>query len=98
MNEITNCANCGAPLNFLLEENGIVRCGYCGTQYHVNHDGVTPKIDEYYVEFDFMGKKRKFYIGDVEKHEISHNAYRNANGDLVVDRVSSKLKMNLIEL
>ena len=45
-----------------------------------------------------MGKKRKFYIGDVEKHEICHNAYRNANGDLVVDRVSSKLKMNLIEL
>lgn len=98
MNNITNCANCGAPLDFLSEENGIVKCQYCATQYHVNHDTINPTIEEYYVEFDFMGERRKFYIGDVEVNPIYTSVKRDMFGRLQKEKVASKIKMNLIEL
>lgn len=98
MINITNCANCGAPLDFTKELDGIVKCDYCNTQYHVNHDTINPTIEEYYVEFDFMGKRRKFYIGDVRVNPMYTSVKRDIYGDLQREKVASKIKMNLIEL
>lgn len=89
-----NCINCGAPLN--INGNKVIKCDYCGTEYNI--DPLTNKISEYMIELTIMGKKRKFYIGDLTLNKIYGDCYRNLDGSIHQHLISKKIKMNLIEM
>ena len=89
-----NCINCGAPLKFTDDE--VIKCEYCHTQYNI--DPITKQISEYIVEITILGKKRKFYIGDLTLNKLCGDAYRNLDGSLHQHLIAEKLKLNLIEM
>lgn len=84
----TNCINCGAPLHN-------EKCDYCGTEYHLDNNG---QINEYKVKLNIMGEEKEFYISKVEKNAIFGDAYRNMEGNLVINKICDKLKIQLIEI
>lgn len=52
-NRITNCINCGAPLQG-------TKCGYCNTEYHLDDLG---RLKDYHtVKLELFGKTMEFYI------------------------------------
>lgn len=84
----TNCINCGAVLHS-------DKCEYCGTEYTVDGFG---QINEYKVKLNIMGEDKEFYISNIEKHNIYSEAYRNVEGNLVIEKVADKLELKLIEM
>lgn len=88
----TNCKNCGGTLKYEKEK---VFCPYCGAIYHLDNVG---RIEEYKVELEIYGKKRKFYIGEIEIHHIVADVTRNIDGHLRGKKMGEKMKINLVEI
>lgn len=94
---LTNCTNCGAPLQFTEKDYGkLAKCSYCDTEYHLDMLG---RIEEYKVKLKVMGEVRQFYINEVACEPVCMPEFRNLDG--TVDRTISfgraKLKLKLIE-
>lgn len=107
MEYLTNCKNCNAPLYYGNEP--FTRCEYCGTEYHYDKiykktkmvdvdNNVARQIDDRTIELELYGKKRKFYIGNIDFEPISFDTYRDIHGFLVTQNVEYKAKVNLIEI
>ena len=89
----TNCKNCGAPLNYDLN-NRMATCQYCNTEYHLDNLG---RIEEYKVELEIMGQRRKFYISCVTVEPIYTEMSRNfIDGNLSFIRGNDIIKLELI--
>lgn len=74
----TNCKNCGAALHFDREKR-LAICNYCGTEYHLDNLG---RIEEYMVELEIMGKRRKFYISSVTYEPVYSRLGRSVRGEI----------------
>lgn len=86
----TNCKNCGAPLKY--DNSKIIKCEYCGTEYHKDIYG---KIEEYYVTLEILGKKRRFYINDMEI-KYSSDSFRTLDGKMHQVRTGEIIRIELI--
>lgn len=91
---MTNCINCGATLHY-SNNDMICKCAYCGTEYHIDQLG---RVNEYYVELEIMGQKRKFYIGELSFNKLYSSCGRSLNGKLMPNYITSKIEMKLIEM
>lgn len=91
---MTNCINCGATLHYSNNDT-ICKCVYCDTEYHINQEG---KINEYCIELEIMGQKRKFYISELKFNKLFGSCGRNINGELESHYIATKIKMELIEM
>lgn len=88
----TNCKNCGGILKYEKEK---VYCPYCGSIYHLDN---VCRIEEYKIELEIYGKKRKFYIGEIQVHPIVADVTRSIDGYVRHEKMGEKMKINLIEL
>ena len=90
----TNCANCGAVLEYQEKNYGsVLSCPYCKTEYHIDKLG---KFDEYKIEFEYMGRRVRGYVGDVKFHKVFNDVGRNLKGELVTSDYKMFLDMNII--
>lgn len=93
-----NCCNCGAPLHFNNNNNELkkyVECEYCGTQYGLDENN---EIKDYQIELLVHGKKRKFYISNLECTKLFGDAMRDSCGLLHGNVVAEKYKLELVEI
>lgn len=91
-----NCCNCGAPLQFDRNKlENYIKCEYCGTQYGLDENN---EIKDYQIELLVHGKKRKFYISNLECHKIFNGSERNLAGELHTNVVKEKYKLVLVEI
>ena len=91
-----NCCDCGAPLQ--IDRNKLenyIKCEYYGTQYELDENN---EIKDYQIELLVNGKKRKFYISNLECHKIFNSARRNLAGELHTNVVAEKYKLVLVEI
>ena len=89
----TNCANCGAVLQFEEKNYGnVLACPYCKTEYHIDELG---KFDEYKVEFWYMGRKVVGYVSDVKFQKLWMNSFRDMSGQLIFDKNDDKLMLDM---
>lgn len=86
----TNCKNCGAPLKH--NNSRITKCEYCGTEYHQDIYG---RLEEYYVTLEIFGKKRRFYMNNIEVEYLS-DSFRTLDGELHQVRTGEEIRMELI--
>ena len=80
MEYLTNCKNCNAPLYY--GEKPFTKCQYCGTEYHYDKiykktkmididNNIAKQIDERTIEIELYGKKKRFYISEIEINPIT---------------------------
>lgn len=93
---LTNCTNCGAPLNFKEQDYGkLAKCSYCDTEYHLDLLG---RVEEYKVKLKIMGEVKEFYISEIKVHPLYFdNTYIGADGRMA-NVINHKIKVELIEL
>lgn len=88
---ITNCVNCGAPI-----ESDKKECPYCKTPYDVS--GFKAEIGEVFGEITIGGRTCKVYLGNVEHHQILQAPYRDSDGILHRGNPKTLRKFTLIEV
>lgn len=86
-NRITNCINCGAPLQG-------TKCGYCNTEYHLDDLG---RLKEYYIKLEIFGQITEFYIGTMEVRHDNYETFRNLDGRVSTIKTGPPtIELNLI--
>jgi hypothetical protein len=88
---ITNCVNCGAPI-----ESDKKVCPYCKTPYDAS--GFKAEMGEVFGEITIGGRTCKVYLGNVEHHQILQAPYRDADGTLHRGNPKTLRKFTLIEV
>ena len=108
MEYLTNCKNCNAPLYYGDED--FAKCDYCGTEYHydkiykrtkkddMNNKFKTKQIDDRTIEIELYGKKRRFYISEVEMKPICECSYFSPDGRFKTEDWNYKSALRLIEI
>lgn len=89
---LTNCVNCGAPLDGL-------KCKYCGTEYR-DHGVVASFGESDWVGTLTVGDKEfKVYLGSMERYAVdSPDSGRMADGTMYREVLGFKHRFSLIEL
>ena len=76
-------------------------CDYCGTEYELdddcNHTQKGKQINDFIYELDIQGKPYRFYVGEVQVHEIADTG-RDKNGRVIPIDLGIKRKLTLIEI
>lgn len=91
----TNCLNCGALLHYDKTVYGrTCTCEYCKTEYHIDEIG---EVEEYTVKLKINGKIHKFYISDLEIHNLYNDSCRDLSGRLYQSKIGTKMKAKIIE-
>ena len=89
---ITNCVNCGAPIDRKLD-----KCPYCGTPY--DYSGFNANFDENTLgTISIAGEEYQVYLGECEVNTINVKLGRGINGMLHGDNIVKKRKFTLIEV
>lgn len=109
MEYLTNCKNCNAPLYY--GEEPFTRCQYCGTEYHFDKiykktkmvdvdNNVARQIDDRTIELELYGKKRRYYIGEINFEPIIYDEHFSFDPYISKTRKSYeyKSKLSLIEI
>ena len=107
MEYLTNCKNCNAPLYY--DDEDYAKCQYCGTEYHYdkiykkkkmieNTNYVARQIDDRTIELELYGKKKKFYISEVEMHPICTCSYISPDDRFKTEDWEYKCALRLIEV
>lgn len=88
---MTNCVNCGAPLEGR-------KCSYCGTMY--NDYGVVSVFDkdECTGTLTIAGNEYKVYLGTVEMSIVGESTGRDLKGQLHRTKGRRMHKFTLIEM
>lgn len=88
----TNCKNCGGILNY-DRKSRLATCHYCGTEYHLDNLG---RLEEYKIELEIYGQRRKFYIEQVTVQPI-FDVMRDIRGNFCKDVIrENEIKLELI--
>lgn len=91
---ITNCVNCGAPINRKLN-----KCPYCGTPYDYSDFNASFENKNALGTISITGKEYQVYLGDCEVGTISGmGCGRDTNGTLHGEKTVNKRKFTLIEV
>lgn len=88
---ITNCVNCGAPI-----ERDKEACPYCKTPYDVS--GFKAEIGEMFGEITIGGKTSRVYLGNAEHNQLLSEPYCDADGILHREIPKEIRKFTLIEV
>lgn len=89
---MTNCINCGAPLDGDT-------CQYCGTRYTENGFVCDMEKDDCTGTIRFDGKTYQVYLGHVEGNMVcGGRTGRDASGRMHIDKPRIKRKFTLIEM
>ena len=92
MGTLTNCLNCGAPLNS-------AKCSYCGTVYDLDQKiKFVGQLEDNYVTLNVYGQDVMFYIGDLEIETICGNVYRSDDGILHTSRIKPVMELKLFSV
>ena len=93
MNKLTNCINCGAPLD------GPV-CPYCGTRYERDNKFKSSPFDYSMMgEINFNGETVRVYISEVEFNYLDGpGAGRDLSGRLIRCPIGMKRKFTMVEI
>ena len=89
---VTNCVNCGAPIDRKLK-----KCPYCGTPYDYSDFNAS-------FEKNMLGtisiaeKEYQVYLGKCEVNTINMGCGRGVDGKLHGDNIVKKRKFTLIEV
>lgn len=97
MQELTNCKNCGAPLQYNKISYGkTAKCNYCNTEYHIDKLG---RVEEYKVSLMIMGKVRNYYISSVAVKPILLDCGRSLDSRVeYVTAMQYKSEITLVEI
>lgn len=91
------CQNCGANLKAYPDENGVIKCPYCETEYYYDS-----YLDSGFqvVRLNIYGKERKFYISEIEENTIWGEITRPIDDTMEQTpiTITRKLKCQLIEM
>ena len=90
---ITNCVNCGAPIDRKLD-----KCPYCGTPYYYSGFNASFENKNALGTISIAGKEYQVYLGECEVNTINMGCGRDINGLLSGDKIVSKRKFTLIEV
>ena len=109
MEYLTNCKNCNAPLYY--GEEPFTKCQYCGTEYHYDKiykktkmididNNIAKQIDERTIEIELYGKKKRFYISEIEINPIMLEEYVAYDPFITRSRQSYEYKsiLRLVEI
>ena len=88
---MTNCINCGAP----LQGN---QCEYCGTKYNLGAVFAEFQNTDYMGTFKVDGEEIKVYISSMESRAIGGEPRRDSDGILHRDKPKMKRKFTLVEI
>lgn len=88
---MTNCANCGAPI-----ETDKKVCPYCKTPYDVS--GFKAEIGEMFGEITIGGRTSRVYLGNVEHNQLLREPYCDVDGVLRCETPKTIRKFTLIEV
>lgn len=88
---VTNCVNCGAPIDRKLK-----KCPYCGTPYDCS--GFNASFENAFGTISIAGKEYQVYLGECEVNTINMECGRGIGGRLRRDKIVSKRKFTLIEV
>ena len=90
---ITNCVNCGAPIDRKLD-----KCPYCGTHYDYSGFNASFGNGNALGTISIAGEEYQVYLGECEVNTINMGCVRDINGLLRGDKIVSKRKFTLIEV
>ena len=90
---ITNCVNCGAPIDRKLN-----KCPYCGTPYDYSDFNASFENKNALGTISIAGEEDQVYLGECEVNTINMECGRGIDGKLRRDKIVSKRKFTLIEV
>lgn len=90
---ITNCVNCGAPIDRKLN-----KCPYCGTPYDYSDFNASFENKNALGTISIAGEEYQVYLGECEVNTINMECGRGIDGKLRRDKIVSKRKFTLIEV
>ena len=90
---ITNCVNCGAPIDRKLD-----KCPYCGTPYDYSGFNASFENKNASGTISIEGREYQVYLGECEVNTINMGCGRGIGGMLHGDNIVKKRKFTLIEV
>lgn len=107
MEYLTNCKNCNAPLYYGNEP--FTKCQYCGTEYHYDKiykktkmididNNIAKQIDERTIEIELYGKKKRFYISEIEMKPITIADFYSVDPLYTLKPLGYKSILKLVEI